>query len=422
MAQYNTTSTADGILKEIYADGIVNLLPESAVLTKLIPFNSAKKIGKTYNQPVRLTGEHGITFSSSGVATLNTAVAQTIGNAAVPAFELFLRSQLSYDLVMQADSDRKSFENVADLLVTGMLEDATRYTEIELLYGGDGIGTTSSSANTNATTTVATFTTASWADGIWSGMEGQVIEFYDSTNTIVSSGANADFIVSAVNPDSRTVTFTGTAAGITALDTAIAAGACDAYFNGSNGNEMSGLKAILTNTGTLFGLSATTYSLWRGNTYSASSAALNFGKLNSAISRAVARGLNEAACLIVNPKTWHNLNSNEAALRMYDSSYKKTVAENGVEKLSYHGSNGVVEVYPHNICKEGDAFLFPKKKIQRIGSQDWAFMPADGDNERLLWNVPDVTAYELRVATGQSLFLETPARGVYVNEIVNTNS
>src|SRR5581483_4286645 len=143
-----------------------------------------------------------------------------------------------------------------------------------------GIGVTSSSANASSTSTVVTLTAASWATGIWAGMENCPLNFFkQSDSSLVSSGTDAVFTISSIDVDNRKLTLTGSAAGIAALDTAILAGACDIFFDtartdATTFNEMVGINKIITNTGTLFNISASTYNLWKGNTYDVGSASL----------------------------------------------------------------------------------------------------------------------------------------------------
>lgn len=56
----------DGLFKKIYAPKLENLIPESAIIVKSIPFTQKdKQNGASYNQPVILTQEQGITQAAS---------------------------------------------------------------------------------------------------------------------------------------------------------------------------------------------------------------------------------------------------------------------------------------------------------------------------------------------------------------------
>jgi hypothetical protein len=293
--------------------------------------------------------------------------------------------------------------------------------EISCLYGGlGGVGEADSSVNASATSTVVLLTVASWASGIWAGMEGAQIQFYTvAGDALVSSGADAVFTISAVDDANYKLTVTGTATGITALDSALGTGNSYIYFNGAHGNEMSGLNAILVNAGSLFNIDASVYTLWKSQTYSASSAALTLGKILSATSLAVQRGLNEKASVLVNPQTWSNLVTDLAAFRKFDSSYKPSKAENGWENVTFYSQNGELEIISHNCVKKGEAFIVPIKKIKRLGAQDVSFK-TPGREDEIFLHLPSNAGFELRLYTDQAIFLETPARAVKITGIVNS--
>lgn len=418
-----TPAQLSGLFKEAYGDDVYNLIPDVAKIVKMVSFVSRdKEEGNKYHQPVIVSSEHGVTYAApqAGAFTLNSAISMNMQDAQVEGSQLLLRSALSYDAAAKASNSKKAFMKATELLVENMLESITKRLEICVLYGGSGIGVADSSVNTNATTTVIQLTTASWASGIWSGAEQAQLNFYNiPADTLVSSGADAIFTVSAVDTILRKITVTGTATGITALDAALGSNDCNIYFKGSKAAEMTGINGILTNTGTLFNISATTWNLWKANSYAVGSAQLTMGKVLAGIATAVDRGLNEKVDLFLNPKTWANLNSDLAALRRYDGSYSRRKLDNGAESISYYGQNGEIEVVSHNCIKEGEAFALPMKRLKRLGAQDVSFKtPGRGDD--IFTQLADSAGYELRVYTDQAVFLETPARGVKFTGIVNS--
>ena len=79
MATVNDTTQLTGILKNVYANGIVDAYSFAAPLaSRLIKFDYQQAgIGNTYNQPVDLVLEHSIT--SSAVDTTPTCLAINAG-------------------------------------------------------------------------------------------------------------------------------------------------------------------------------------------------------------------------------------------------------------------------------------------------------------------------------------------------------
>lgn len=414
-----TPSDLTGLFKEVYGDSVINLVPPSAKLVKSVPFiEREKELGNKYHQPVVVTYSHGVTYAAAnaGAFALNATVAMSMQDAQVDAPQILLREALAYDAAAKASRGPKAFVAATELLVETMMESTQKRLEIACWYGATGLGQVSAKSNTNATTEVLTLSVASWAAGIWAGMKNAKLNIYDASGVLISTSTDSVFTISVVDVANRKLTVTGTATGITALDAATLN--FDIYFNGAKSAEMSGLDKIITNTGSLFNIDAGVYELWKGNSYSAASTALTFGKVLSAISDAVNMGLDEKVTLWVNPKTWANLNSDLAALRRLDGSYKKSKGENGQENITYYGQNGEIEVMSHNIIKQGEAFVIPMKRVKRLGAQDISFK-TPGREDEIFLHLPDNAGFELRTYTDQQIFIETPARTVKITSIVN---
>lgn len=421
-----TPTELSGLFKEAYGDSVENLVPEVAKLVKMVPFiERDKEEGNKYHQPVILSMEHGITYAAAnaGAFALNDPIAMNMGDAQIQGSQMLLRASLSYDAAAKASNNKKAFVKATELIVENMMESMTKRLEVALLYGAStgGLGVCASSANVDATHTAVTLTTASWAATIWAGMENAKLQFYNGSS-LISSGSDSIFTIQKVDVANRKITLTGTATGISALDTDLAGAGANVttiWFNGAKGNEMTGLDGILTNTGSLFNIDAATYSLWKASSYSASSAALTMGKVLSAITDPVNRGLSENATLAVNPRTWGNLNADLSALRRFDGSYEKRKGENGVMGIVYYAQNGEINIVSHGCVKEGEGFLFPEKKLQRPGAQDLSFK-TPGREDEIFLHLPSNAGFELRLYTDQAIFLKTPARATKITAIVNS--
>jgi hypothetical protein len=437
------TSPAElsGLFKEAYGDSIENLIPEAAKLTKLIPFvQRDKETGNKYHQPVIVAAEQGVTYAAAdaGAFTLEDAVSMNMQDAQVQGNQMLLRSSLAYDAAARASNSKKAFVKATELLVENMMESATKRLEVSMLHGQMGLGTIAIGGfdETAPSATTATFVVeaASWATGIWAGIEGAKLVFFSDTSATISAGtnltANADadknIIVTAVNSDTRTISVSGSAAAIEDINDVSASKALTVYFKGAvTGTgasfayaEMAGLRKIISNSGTLFNINAATWNLWAGNTYT-TSGQMTFSKLLAAVGKAVQRGLNEKVVVYCNPDTWANLASDLAALRRFDGSYNKKKSESGSESICYFGQNGEIEIVSYNIVKAGELYIFPPKRCKRIGAQDLSFKTPGREGEIFL-QLPNSAGFELRNYVDCALFIETPARCVYVSGFTNS--
>jgi hypothetical protein len=183
---------------------------------------------------------------------------------------------------------------------------------------------------------------------------------------------------------------------------------------------MTGLFAIAENTGTLFNIAAGTYDLWKGNSVTLTGAP-TMGKFLGGLVNAVGRGLDEDGILLVSPATWNDLNTNEAALRMYDGSWKRAESENGSESICYYGQNGKVEVKPYIFMKSGKALFFVPTQCKRIGSVDVTY-EQPGRGGRIFFDIPDKAGYEFRSYTDQAVFCQKPATLVSYSGFTNATA
>jgi hypothetical protein len=338
---------------------------------------------------------------------------------------MLLRSAISYDAAARAATSKKAFKRVTELVVENMLESITKRLELSYLYGQTELALCDSSSNVDTTTTDVTILLASWAAGMWAGMEGAKLDaYYTNGTTLINS--SAPFIVSTVNLSTRVIRLTCTnTTDLAALDSYIAGAGNDVTklrfygAGGSSPNEMAGIDKIVTNAGTLFNISAATYALWAGNSYAVGSAPLSFGKVLAGLVAANNKGLMEDVTLYCNPKTWVDMADDLAAIRVTDSSYKTGKGELGHENLTYYYSGGKITVEPHLFVKEGEAFALPLKRLKRLGAQDVSFK-TPGRGEDIFTQLQDRAGYELRNYTDQAAFIERPAWCVKYTGIVNT--
>lgn len=401
MAQTSTAATLDGLYKSVYGEnGPIELLPDMAILQSMIPFNSAQRTGKSYEVPVVVSSAQGFSYGlADATITLNTEVAAALKNVTVKGAQIVGQASLNYDAASRSMGSKQAFMDSAHLVVKDLFESHGRKLEMSLLYGSSGIGAVASLASQ-----VITLTAASFADGLWIGAEGMTIDVKTSGGVTRQSG----LVVTAVDPSLYTVTVTGTTTGIVATDVI--------YVAGSYGNECYGLDAIVTNTGSMFGIDASAYSLWKGSSYACGSAALTMAKVLSGAAQAIARGgLARDAVLLVHPSSWNNLNADQAGLRQYVDD--KNAAANGFEKIDYRGPNGKISVIAHPMIKRGEAFLMDPKNFKRVGSQDISSQ-TPGKSEEIFLHSPTLSAYILRTYSNQAILCEKPAQCVKFTAIV----
>jgi hypothetical protein len=388
-----------------------------------------KELGNFYHQNVVVAHEHGVSYAAAdaGAFALNDHLGMQTQDAKVQGSQMLLRAALSYDAAARASNSKKAFAKASSMIVESMVESISKRLEISMLYGQCSTGlATAAAAAASGSAVVLTVTAATWASGIWQGMEGARLAVK------VGSDVKGPFKISAINFDERKITVvaatetngqdagTGTLSHIDdeatvylfLFSSVVVDDGATAF------REMRGLDNIITTSGTLFNIVNTTYGLWKGNSATVSGQ-LTIGKILGALSKPISKGLDEDVVVLVNPDTWADLASDIAALRGYDQSYDPMKGENGVRSLVYHSQNGKLEVISHSCVKAGEAFVIPPKRFKRVGAIDVTFK-TPGREEEIFFNLPNNAGFELRCYTDQALFPEAVAKCLKISGFTNS--
>lgn len=424
------TGDLNSLYKIAYAKGIEDLVPPTGKISKRVPFVAAEMMnGKFYEQPVILSQESGFTYSldTQTAYDLNDAIGMQMQSAQVPGADIVLDSAVGYNQAARASHSKTSFKSVMSTKFENMLKSSEKRLEIAMIHGQKYIGTAAQQTVATTDPLAIVIDAATWATGIWAGLENSQVVFVTSANNTAIDSLRS-FTVSKVDPDTRTVYFAagtqGTPGSLGTLETAIEAGALNIHFYGSvSGSvgtfafaEMAGLKKIITNTGSLFNIDAATYDLWKGNTVT-TTGQLTMAKIFSAASRAIQRGLDGNLFCMVNPSSWADLSSNAAALRRFDNSYSRKKSVNGSNELEFEFENGVIKVFSYNLCMQGDCIMWPENNVIRCGARPLGLNDPTRPEDEIFFTIPGKAGVGLRAYTNQAIFIETPAQAVLINGI-----
>ena len=402
-----------GDFKNLYQNsGLVDAIPTWGIVQDRWKFEEAESLGQYFIFGVVLQKEHGATYapssgSSSGAQTLNASIAGYVAQVQVEGYSIYMRSRLSYDAAAKASrAGKKAFAQAYGAVLKNLKESHQYRLELSLLYGQNGLGTVSSISSG-----VITLTAASYATGIWAaGLKDCILEAFTGI-TATETQHNGDLTVSAISVANKTVTVTGTSSAVAAADVL--------YFKGARTatgfNECPGLDKILTNTGTLFNVSAASYDAWKSQAYSVG------GNLSmTAIMQASAVGMSyglEKGVLLCAPEKFAQLGVDEAALRRYVSEADSKRTKRGVKGVSFAMGPVDIEVMAHPFQKQGSAMLLPEDHVHRVGATDIT-MGMPGSDEPMEVHVTDTTALEIRSMSDQGIYIERPAHAVLLSGIV----
>lgn len=344
--------------------------------------------------------------SDEGAFALEDAIAGAVKQASIKGYQLVLRSAMSYESIFRTPGTEQAFEETTKYVVMNMMDSLYKKLEIEVLYGQDGIGVVD--AAPAPTTTTFKITDAEFAPGIWAGSRNMKIDIYNGVTFVATAQ------VKKVDLTTKVVELQA------ALALAPVAG-YKIYPKGAFGKQMKGMKSIMENNGLMFGIDAANYELWEGTQYALPTAdILSFEVLQKAITKGVEKGLDKDVVVLCNPGHWDDLLTEQAAQRMYDSSYKSSEAENGAKTIKFHSQNGMVEIIPSIYVKEGHAFVVCPSDWRRIGSTDVTFK-RPGQPDKYLRELDGFAGVELRAYTDQAVFCGKPGRQVLITNLVVSN-
>ena len=409
----------DYATKDVYADKLENLVPEVARLQKDIKFVGAdKREGRHYVQPVRLTRAHGWTLNTSGDAfPLNSPEPSRGDDAKVEGSAFVLRDVISYDAAAKCLKGKAAFVNGTAYMLENMAETAAFILELQLMHGTRNIGLLATRTADADTSQTFTFSAATFIPALWSGLEQGFVQIYGGVSGTLLTPSETK--VTAVDTDTRAVTFLGTESELDAVNTDIA-NAPAVYLRDTKSSGMVGLIQQVSNTGTMFDISSATYSLWKGNSY-ATSGALSFAKIIRAVDKAVNRGLMGPMRFYISPSSWSDCMNDLSALRRYAEKAGGKL-EQGADELQYYGQNGAIVMVPHILMKPSEAFGIPTggNTVMRVGASDLTFsMPGSGEGK--YWeNLPDHAGYGTRCYWNQAVLLSAPSKGVLITGIENS--
>ena len=412
------TSNLDAYFKDVYAPDMADLVPSTSRLQKDIKFvGNDQREGRAFVQAVRLTRPQGWVLDTSGGAyPLRPPVPSKGDDARVTGSSFLLRDVMSYDAAAKAEKGPRSFINGTSHMIEGMADMASFILELQLLHGQRNVGVLESRSDDSGTSQTFVFTSATFIAELWGGFEDGTVEIYTSGGTnLTPSGAR----VTAVDLDNRAVTFLGVEAELDAVNTDLG-NSPEVYLVSTYSAGMVGLLEQVSNSGTMFGISGSTYSMWRGNSYS-TTGTLTFAKIIRAVDKTVVRGSAGAMRFYVSPASWSDCMNDLAALRRYAEKAGGKL-EQGADELQFYGQNGSIVIVPHILMKPSEAFGIPVggSKVKRVGASDITYAMPGSNGEKFWEHLQDHAGVGARVYWHQAVFMNCPAQGVLISGIQNT--
>ena len=391
----------------------INPLPSDNTLADYSEFVGAEeRPGKQFQFPVQVTIEHGQTHDVSDTAfALEPAIDSELKEAIIDGATVMMVGNIPYNVIARGKQGAAngnsggSFWKPIDLKTKALMQGGELYRELDLLYGPGtaaaalgNIGVVAASVSGSSLTAgqVVRLTTGSWAPGIWNNFIKGKVDIYESDGTTLRA---ADVQVTAVGATNCRLTLinTSSSAVVAANDILVP--------KTSKGKSCIGVQAILENSGSIFGIDAAVYPMWRCLSMSIGGA-LSRAKIVQFCSRLYPNGMSGGAKLFVGGAAFADLSEEASALQRYTENTDK-VKRQGNDNLEYNTSIGVINVALHRYLKQSIGMLIAKNVLKRVGSSDLTFS-LPGTNQWFYQELPSNAGSQIRIFSNQAPILEIP--------------
>lgn len=415
-------TTLDGFFKRRYGQ-LLDAVPDdgNSIIASRIRFQEGEKIGDSYHEPVRLGRSMGWTFAGATLAgtayTLNSARSGVTKDASVDGSSFVLREQIAYDVVSRAASSMQAFGKAFDDIVEDMQKSSVLARELSLLYGQDDLGAIESVSG-SGTTRDWTLTKASTSAAVWWQLYGAALDCYTAAGG-TQRNSNALIAVTGVDLDSSGKIVVSVSGDSTDLTACVAGDVLIPL--GADGEMMVGLSKVAKNTGSLYGISAATYPLWKATSHDAGTAAATVATFMHSLKANTLKSGPGRKTVLASTATWIDLNNNTTVLQRFLDSKQKSGVEFGTEEISIEQGRTMLEIVEHPLLKEGEAYVVDFAKHKRIGSRDHSWgIGAPGQNARFFRELPDNAGFELRCYWDQGHLCRNPGSVTRITNIVNS--
>jgi len=437
-----SNDTVVQLFKKTYGQ-LHDLTDRKQLLSREIPWSQNSMVGDEFKEAFVLSAEVGFTIAGQDqdAFTIKPAIAGAVRQSGIKPYQTVLSSVLPWAFMSRASTgnDAKAFYNSTKHVMQNHIRSHNRLKEILRFHGqspqklgyvtfapigtvyrgatysgsgnitltrADG-STIAFTAGINVAEKAILFAPGNYAAGIWVGMNGVIVkQVATATNTVVAQGklVSTDADLGIIYVDFTPVPATSTTSH-------------NIVFDGMEDNkEIVGIKRILTNNSTLFGINASQFELWSSNVLNLQQKRLSLKAIQVAVMQAVNKGgLDEAMDVIVSPRVFAYMINDEAALRRYGAEYK-TEAKNGFETIEFYSANGVNRIRPYAFVMEGDAYGLKFSDWVRSGSAEVSFS-VPGIDKEVIFPLENQAGYVVRSFSDEYIICRSPAQQFFITGI-----
>ena len=380
-----TLTSAENALKSFYLDVVAHQLnTETNPLYNKIKQSESNVFGKEV-RAAACYGVNGGIAAGTETGSLPSAYSNNYVQFVSSLKNLYGQIEISDKAIRASENSAGAFVNLLNAEMEGLLR-AAKFNFGRMLFG-DGTGTlaTVSEAETDKTTIVI--------DSARNLTEGMVIDIYATAET-ASPAASACRIVGIATDNS------GSAPKINVtLDQSVTVAANSiVYLCGSKGNEITGLGAIFSNKGTLYGLDKSS-NQWMVPYIGATTGTISDAKIQKAIDAAEERAgsrIDMAVC------SYGVRRAYAGVLETNKRNVNTVELEGGFKAISYAG----IPIIADRFAPSGTMYLLDSKDFALHQLCDWRWL--EGENGNILRQVPGKAVFNATLVKYAELMCTRP--------------
>ncbi len=382
-----TLSTADNALKQVYL-GVVSNQLNTSINPLLAKINQTTS--DVWGKEIRKLAPYGIN-GGIGAGTeegeLPTAAGNSYEQFVLELKNLYGRFEISDKAIRASESSAGAFVNLLNDEIDGLIK-ASTFNFGRMLYG-DGTGKLATiTENTTSTITV---------DSVKNLIEGMVVDVLTSSGAAVSG--YSCLRIKAIDRTNKTVSFANSVTfGASALKNNILC------VQGSYKKELTGLGAIFSNTGKLYGLERAAYN-WMIPYMKDITANSNKGDITDIVMQKAIDELDENA----NSKVDFIVCSSgvKRNYQNYLASYRSNIdimnLEGGFKAISYNG----IPVVSDRFVPENTMYLLNTSEFNLHQLCDWKWL--EGEDGRVIRQTPGKPTYQATLVKYADIICNKPS-------------
>lgn len=389
-----TLSLADKALKEDYKD-LRDTLNNASVLLSQVQWSTDGLEGRRALHAVRVARNSGIGARADN-GTLPTAGNQSYINVGVPTRYLYGRITLTGPVIAAMASDTGSFVRALQSEMDGLKNDLAPDTNRQAWGSADGVIAVCGTTTTSTTVQLATTTTATQMRQLGAGDGGgMVVDIGTVANPTTIASART---VTSYDTANKTITISGATVSTTSSHRVFRSGNGGASSGTGLPNdgqvELTGIQAIVANTGVLHGIDPSTYDVWKSYVDSTgTNRAISENLIDKAIQQVETQSGKTPDLLVSNYGVSRAISNLLKTLRRINDTVELQGGYKGIAWSTLTASNvsGPTALIVDRDCPENSLYGINTKDLVQYVQEDWGWMDQDG---AVLSRVSNTDAYE----------------------------